>query len=117
MCGQARVVLQEQPLRILLMLLEARGEIVTREDIKKRLWPNDTVVEFDHSVHTAISKLRKALAIRLTFPLTSRPWPVGATGSWCWWSRAEIPPASPLLVIPVRTESRVLRRLPMLRLR
>jgi len=61
LCGQARVVLQEQPLQILLMLVDARGEVVTREEIKKRLWPNDTVVEFDHSVNTAISKLRKAL--------------------------------------------------------
>ncbi len=42
------------------MLVEAGGEIVTREEIKKRLWPNDTVVEFDHSIHTAINKLRKA---------------------------------------------------------
>ncbi len=59
--GTSRVVLQEQPLQILLMLVEARGEVVTREEIKKRLWPNDTVVEFDHSIHTAIKKLRKAL--------------------------------------------------------
>src|SRR5262245_37791791 len=59
--GGERVVLQEQPLQILVMLVEARGEIVTREEIKKKLWPNDTVVEFDHSIHTAISKLRRAL--------------------------------------------------------
>src|SRR5215472_5365898 len=55
-----RLVLQEQPLRILLMLVEAHGAIVTREEIKKRLWPNDTIVEFDHSIHTAINKLRRA---------------------------------------------------------
>ena len=59
--GTSKVVLQEQPLRILLMLVEARGEVVTCEEIKKRLWPNDTVVEFDHSIHTAIKKLRRAL--------------------------------------------------------
>ena len=59
--GTSKVVLQEQPLQVLLMLVEARGEVVTREEIKKRLWPNDTVVEFDHSIHTAIKKLRKAL--------------------------------------------------------
>ena len=58
--GTSRVVLQEQPLQILLMLVEARGQVITREEIKKRLWPNDTVVEFDHSIHTAIKKLRKA---------------------------------------------------------
>ena len=43
------------------MLVRHSGEVVTLEEIKKRLWPNDTVVEFDHSIHTAIKKLRKAL--------------------------------------------------------
>jgi serine/threonine protein kinase/DNA-binding winged helix-turn-helix (wHTH) protein/Flp pilus assembly protein TadD len=42
------------------MLAQAGGEIVTREEIRKCLWPNDTIVEFDHSIHTAIAKLRKA---------------------------------------------------------
>jgi len=52
--------LQEQPFQILLMLVERSGGLVTREEIQKKLWPNDTVVEFDHSVHTAINKLRQA---------------------------------------------------------
>ena len=52
--------LQEQPFRILLTLVERPGGLVTREEIQKKLWPNDTVVEFDHSVHTAINKLRQA---------------------------------------------------------
>jgi eukaryotic-like serine/threonine-protein kinase len=59
--GKHRVVLQEQPFQILLMLVEASGVLVTREEIKKKLWPNDTVVEFDHSIRTAINKLRRAL--------------------------------------------------------
>ncbi len=59
--GTGRILLQEQPFQILLMLVEHRGEVVTRDEIKKRLWPNDTVVEFDHSIHTAIKKLRQAL--------------------------------------------------------
>src|ERR1700737_3885139 len=59
--GTGKILLQEQPFQILLMLLEHRGEVVTRDEIKKRLWPNDTVGEFDHSIHTAIKKLRKAL--------------------------------------------------------
>ena len=59
--GAHKVVLQEQPFQILLMLVERRGEIVTLDEIKKKLWPNDTVVEFDHSIHTAIKKLRQAL--------------------------------------------------------
>ncbi|HXY13174.1 MAG TPA: winged helix-turn-helix domain-containing protein, partial [Terriglobales bacterium] len=55
--GKARR-LQEQPFQILLMLVRHRG-LVTREEIQKKLWPNDTVVEFDHSIHTAINKLRQ----------------------------------------------------------
>ena len=43
------------------MLIEADGEIVTREEIRQRLWPDDTVVEFDHSINNAIKKLRRAL--------------------------------------------------------
>jgi len=43
------------------MFIEHTGEVVTREEIKQRLWPNDTVVEFDHSVNAAIKKLRLAL--------------------------------------------------------
>ena len=43
------------------MLVERSGELVTLDEIKKKLWPNDTVVEFDHSIHTAIKKLRQAL--------------------------------------------------------
>src|SRR5215467_3016062 len=56
-----KIRLQEQPFQILLMLLQHPGEVVTREEIRKRLWPNDTIVEFDHSIGTAIKKLRQAL--------------------------------------------------------
>ncbi len=56
-----RVVLQEQPLQVLRILLENAGAITTREEIQNQLWPNDTVVEFDHSINAAIKKLRVAL--------------------------------------------------------
>ena len=56
-----RVKLQEQPLQILAMLLERPGEVVTREEIQKKLWPTDTFVEFDHSINAAIQRLRQAL--------------------------------------------------------
>jgi Tol biopolymer transport system component/DNA-binding winged helix-turn-helix (wHTH) protein len=59
--GERRVRLQEQPLQILLMLLQHPGQVVTREEICSRLWPDDTIVEFDHSIGTAIKKLRQAL--------------------------------------------------------
>jgi serine/threonine protein kinase len=53
--------LPEQSIKVLHMLLERPGELVLREEIRLRLWPNDTVVEFDHSINTAIRKLRLAL--------------------------------------------------------
>jgi|SRR5271166_3331846 len=59
--GRSRVLLPEQPFRLLLMLVEREGNIATREEIQKKLWPNDTLVEFGHSIHAAINKLRKAL--------------------------------------------------------
>ena len=56
-----RIVLQEQPLQVLRILLENASAITTREEIQQQLWPNDTVVEFDHSINAAIKKLRVAL--------------------------------------------------------
>ena len=55
------VRLSEQPLRILVALLERPGELVLREDLRKRLWPNDTIVEFEHSINAAVNRLRQAL--------------------------------------------------------
>ena len=43
------------------MLLEHPGQVVSREEIRKKLWPHDTIVEFDHSINAAIKKLRLAL--------------------------------------------------------
>jgi TolB-like protein/DNA-binding winged helix-turn-helix (wHTH) protein/tetratricopeptide (TPR) repeat protein len=56
-----RVKLQDQPFAILMMLLERPGELVTREQIREKLWPADTFVDFDHSLNTAIRRLRDAL--------------------------------------------------------
>jgi serine/threonine protein kinase len=53
--------LSEQPLRILIALLEHPSELVLREDLRKRLWPNDTIVEFEHSISAAMNRLRQAL--------------------------------------------------------
>ena len=53
--------LQEQPYRILSVLLERPGEIVTRDRLREALWPADTFVDFDHSLNAAIAKLRQAL--------------------------------------------------------
>src|SRR6202167_5404517 len=56
-----RIRLQAQPFRVLICLLERPGEVITREEIQQRLWGNDTIVDFDHSLGTAINKLREAL--------------------------------------------------------
>jgi len=56
-----KVILREQVFQVLRMLLEREGKIVTREEIKGRLWPNDTVVDFDHSINVTIKSLRSAL--------------------------------------------------------
>ncbi|HXW93674.1 MAG TPA: winged helix-turn-helix domain-containing protein, partial [Terriglobales bacterium] len=55
------VALPEQPLRILIVLLEHPREVVFREEIRKRLWPNDTIVEFEHSISAAMNRLRHVL--------------------------------------------------------
>ncbi len=57
-----KTVLQEQPLRVLRILVEREGELVGREEIKTILWPNDTIVDFDHSINAAIKNLRRALS-------------------------------------------------------
>lgn len=57
----AKLRLQEQPFRLLAALLESSGEVVTREELRSRLWPADTFVDFDHRLAAAISKLRDAL--------------------------------------------------------
>jgi TolB-like protein/DNA-binding winged helix-turn-helix (wHTH) protein/Flp pilus assembly protein TadD len=55
-----RLPLQEQPFRVLAMLLERPGEVVTRQELQARLWPSDTYVGFDEGLNTAIRKLRTA---------------------------------------------------------
>jgi len=56
-----KVKLQEQPFQVLMALLERPGEIVTREELRSKLWPEDTFVDFDHSLNAAIKRLRDAL--------------------------------------------------------
>jgi TolB-like protein len=56
-----RIKLQGQPAQILGMLLERPGEVVTREELREKLWPADTFVDFEHSVNAAVKRLRRAL--------------------------------------------------------
>jgi DNA-binding winged helix-turn-helix (wHTH) protein len=57
----SKIRLQEQPFQILVSLLEHPGEVVTREELRSKLWPADTFVDFDHSLNAAIRRLRDAL--------------------------------------------------------
>ena len=59
--GGAKIRLQEQPFQILAALVERPGEVVAREELRTRIWKDDTFVDFDHSLNTAINKLRDAL--------------------------------------------------------
>ena len=56
-----KLKIQEQPFQVLAMLLEHPGQIVTREELHKKLWPADTFVDFEHGLNAAINKLREAL--------------------------------------------------------
>jgi len=63
-----RIRLQGQPFLLLITLLKAQGEIVTREELRHTLWPEDTFVDFDHSLGSAANKLREALGDSATNP-------------------------------------------------
>jgi len=60
--------LQGQPFQVLALLLERAGEVVTREELQQQLWPSDTFVDFDHSLNTAINKVREALGDSASSP-------------------------------------------------
>lgn len=65
----AKVRLQEQPFQILHILLEQPGKVVPREELRKRIWPSDTFVDFDHGINNAIKRLREALGDTAETPL------------------------------------------------
>jgi cholera toxin transcriptional activator len=63
-----RLRLQGQPFQVLALLLERAGDVVTREELQQKLWPSDTFVDFDHSLNTAINKVRDALGDSASSP-------------------------------------------------
>jgi len=64
----AKLRLQEQPFQVLAVLLERAGDVVTREELRQKLWPANTFVDFDHSLNTAVNKLRETLGDSATTP-------------------------------------------------
>src|ERR1035438_8812116 len=63
-----RIKLQDQPLQLLAFLLEKNGQIVTRDELRQRLWPGNTFVDFDKSLGVAVLKVREALGDSATNP-------------------------------------------------
>ena len=62
LCREGRKIkLQEQPFRVLFLLLQRPGEVVTRDQLRQELWPADTFVDFDHGLNSAVARLREAL--------------------------------------------------------
>jgi DNA-binding winged helix-turn-helix (wHTH) protein len=55
-----RIRVQGKPLQILILLVEHAGDVVTRDDLRQRLWPEGTFVDFEHGLNTAVRKLREA---------------------------------------------------------
>jgi len=66
--GDAKIQLQEKPFKVLSLLLEHPGEIVTRQEIQKRLWSEDTFVDFEHGINTAVRRLRQAFGDSANHP-------------------------------------------------
>jgi TolB-like protein/DNA-binding winged helix-turn-helix (wHTH) protein len=97
--GSAKVLLREQPFQILRILVERHGDIVTRQEIRQILWPDDTVVEFDRSINVAMAILRKALADDADHPkyietLARRGYRLIAPVEWRQGSPADTPGAT-----------------------
>ena len=102
-----RVRLQEQPFQVLVFLLERAGEVVTRDELRQRLWPSSVYVDFDHGLNNAIARLREALGdsaatphfietlprlgYRFIYSLTDTPMPSGTIAV----APVAIPPSVP----------------------
>lgn len=77
-----RIRVPDQPFRVLVMLLEHSGEMVTREELRGRLWGADTFVDFENGLNAAINRVREALGIPPKLPVLSKRCPGAGTGFW-----------------------------------
>jgi cholera toxin transcriptional activator len=75
------VILPDQPFRILAALVNARGELVTREDLCRELWPEHTFVDFEHSLNAGIKRLREAIGDSASSPRFIETVPTAGTDS------------------------------------
>jgi TolB-like protein/DNA-binding winged helix-turn-helix (wHTH) protein len=96
-----RIKLQEQPFRALVRLVEQPGEVVTREDLQKRLWPADTTVDFDRGLNKAINRLREALGDDAERPRFIETLPLRGYRFLAHVDKATVPPtAPPIATVP-----------------
>jgi DNA-binding winged helix-turn-helix (wHTH) protein len=79
--------LQEKPFQLLALLLEHPGELISRDELRDRLWEADTFVDFNQGLNTAVKKLRQALGIRLSIRVILRHSLGGDTGLLERWKR------------------------------
>jgi Tol biopolymer transport system component/DNA-binding winged helix-turn-helix (wHTH) protein len=117
-----RVPIQEKPLQVLRLLLEAEGSVVTREQLRSALWPEDTFVDFEHGVNTAVKKLRRALDDSAESPrfvetlpkvgyrfMVQVQWVGDASGNHAPPNVVAISPPRPTVVPPVAAGGKVLQ--------
>ena len=76
-----RIHLREQSFQVLALLVERPGEVVSRDDLRRRLWPAEVFIDFENSLNTAVARLREALGDSADVRASSRPCPGGATAS------------------------------------
>jgi TolB-like protein/Tfp pilus assembly protein PilF len=104
--GTRRVRLQEQPFEILRLMLEHPGEVVTRDQLRQRLWPDGTFVDFEHSLNAAIKRLRAALGDDADHPRFVETVPrrgyrfIASLDRGQFASRPPSPPLTRLVVLP-----------------
>ncbi len=98
-----KFTLQGQPFQVLAILLERPGQLVTREELKNKLWPSDTFVDFDHSLNKAVNRLREALMDSAECPRFIETLPRRGY-RWVGPACQEIPPPK-RPVLPVQTPS------------
>jgi DNA-binding winged helix-turn-helix (wHTH) protein len=79
--GTRRLRVPDQSIEILKALLEHPGELVTRDQLRQRLWPSDIFVDFEHGLNAAMRRLREAIGDSAEAPTSSRPCPAAATDS------------------------------------
>jgi DNA-binding winged helix-turn-helix (wHTH) protein len=68
-----RIRLSGQPFQVLLILLEHPGDVITNQQLRERIWQEGTFVDFEHGLHAAVNKLRRAWAIQPRIHVTSKP--------------------------------------------